>query len=141
MSSASIPNNIVLKKCGPFGGDLQIHIPNNSLYTYPDINIICGKIESYDKFDTATNPSVIIEILSASTHNYGKGEKFILYRDIESLQEYIVIDSEKISVEKLKRNTDQSWQLTEFKNILKHFLLDTLGIEIALEVVYEDVEF
>lgn len=72
MSSTSIPNNIVLKKCGPFGSDLQIHIPNNSLYTYPDINIICGKIETYDKFDTATNPSVIIEILLASTRNYDK---------------------------------------------------------------------
>ena len=106
-SSASIPHNIIStnclteiinalkgKNCRPFGSDLRVHIPKNTLYTYPDISIICGEIETTDdKFDTATNPSVIIEILSASTKNYDKGQKFSLYREIECLKEYILIDS------------------------------------------------
>jgi Uma2 family endonuclease len=111
LSFSNCFGNLLLKLKGKngrrFGSDLRIHIPLNSLYTYPDISIIYGKIETTDdKFDSATKPSVIFEILSASTRNYDKGEKFTLYRDIESLQEYIVIDSEKISVEKHKRNTD-----------------------------------
>lgn len=80
---------------------MRVHIPKNSLHTYPDISIFCGDIKTTDdKFDTATNPTVIIEILSPSTRDHDKGRKFRLYRDIESLQEYIVIDSEEIMVEK-----------------------------------------
>ncbi len=101
----------------PFGSDLRIHIPKNTLYTYPDISIICGEMEcTDDHFDTATNPSVIIELLSKSTRNYDKGGKFTLYRDIDTLQEYILIDTEAIYVEKHIRNEDNSWQLTEFKS-------------------------
>ncbi len=95
-----IANKLKGKKCQPFGSDLRIHIPSNTLYTYPDISIICGEIDTLDDtFDTATNPSVIIEILSESTRNYDKGGKFTLYRAIESLQEYILIDSESVMFE------------------------------------------
>ncbi|MES2776554.1 MAG: Uma2 family endonuclease [Bacteroidota bacterium] len=153
MSGASIPHNIIAsnciveigqklkgKKCRTFGSDLRIHIPKNSLYTYPDISIVCGDINTTDdKFDTATNPSVIIEILSASTRGYDKGGKFTLYREIDSLQEYILIDSEKIMVEKFIRNADNSWQLTEYKTIEQSFRIDTVDIELQLQTVYEDV--
>ncbi|MFZ1525877.1 MAG: Uma2 family endonuclease, partial [Saprospiraceae bacterium] len=80
-------NKLKGKPCQPYGSDLRIHIPNNSLYTYPDISIICGKPEMTDTVkDTITNPSVIIEILSKSTYDYDKGQKFTLYRDIDSLR-------------------------------------------------------
>ena len=122
MSGASLAHNKIFsnlfgyiagklkgKSCRPYGSDLRIHIPKNTLFTYPDITIICGEpILTDDKFDTATNPSIIIELLSTSTRNYDKGEKFTLYRDIESLQEYILVDTEKVYVEKHLRNEDNS---------------------------------
>jgi Uma2 family endonuclease len=126
------------KKCQPFGSDLRVHIPKNTLFTYPDISIVCGEIETTDdKFDTITNPSVIIEILSPSTRNYDKGEKFTLYREIDSLQEYILIDSERIMVEKFIRNSDNSWQLTEYKYIDLSFSITTVDIEMQLADIYE----
>ena len=155
MSGASIPHNIIAmncsidmgiklkgKNCKPFGSDLRIHIPKNSLYTYPDLSIICGEIETTDdKFDTVKNPSVIIEILSESTRNYDKGGKFTLYREIESLQEYILIDSESIMVEKFMRNADSSWQLTEYKSIDASFTIETVSISLPLTTVYEGISF
>lgn len=155
MSGASIPHNIIAmncyidlgtklkgKNCMPFGSDLRIHIPKNTLYTYPDISIICGEIEKTDdKFDTVTNPSVIIEILSESTKNYDKGGKFTLYRDIESLKEYILIDSEAVMVEKFIKNSDNSWQLTEYKKMEEHFTIETVAIQIELTTVYQGVQF
>ena len=79
----------------PFDSDLRIHIPQNSLYAYPNFSIVCGKIETLDSnFDTITNPAVIIEILSSSNRDYDKGSKFKLYRDIPALMEYNLIDSE-----------------------------------------------
>lgn len=108
------------------------------MFTYPDISIICGEIETTDdKFDTITNPSVIIKILSSSTRNYDKGEKFTLYREIDSLQEYILIDSERILVEKFIRNSDNSWQLTEYKFIEQSFSITTVSIEMQLLDIYE----
>ncbi|MBK7638269.1 MAG: Uma2 family endonuclease [Saprospiraceae bacterium] len=106
------------KSCQPYGSDLRIHIPNNSLYTYPDISIICGKPEMTDTVkDTITNPSVIIEILSKSTYDYDKGQKFTLYRDIDSLREYILIDSMSIRVEHYFKNEDSSWTLKYYLKI------------------------
>ncbi len=154
MSGASIPHNRIFanafseigtklkgKKCQPFGSDLRIHIPKNTLFTYPDISIICGEIETTDdKFDTITNPSVIIEILSSSTRNYDKGEKFTLYREIDSLQEYILIDSERILVEKFIRNSDNSWQLTEYKSIELSFSIATVALEMQLLDIYEGLD-
>ena len=154
MSGASIPHNQIFsnfflaigtklkgKKCQPFGSDLRIHIPKNTLYTYPDISIVCGEIETTDqKFDTITNPAVLIEILSPSTRNYDKGEKFTLYREIDSLQEYILIDSERVMVEKFIRNSDNSWQLTEYKTIEQSFTIETVNLEINLIDIYDGVK-
>ena len=154
MSGASIPHNIISKNilvdiavklngksCEPFGSDLRIHIPKSTLYTYPDISIICGEIETTDdNFDTITNPSVIIEILSKSTRDYDKGGKFTLYRQIETLQEYFLIDSENIMVEKFIRNKDNSWQLTEYKNLDESFTVNTVEIEMHLSEIYKGLE-
>jgi Uma2 family endonuclease len=130
------------KNCKPYGSDLRIHIPKNTLYTYPDISIICGGTDLSDaKFDTATNPSVIIELLSKSTRNYDKGEKFTLYRDIDSLKEYILVDTEKVYVEKHILNTDKSWQLTDYRSLENSFTIDTVQLRILLKDIYEGVKF
>lgn len=155
MSGASLKHNKIFsnlfgdiafklkgKGCRPYGSDLRIHIPKNTLFTYPDISIICGEPDlTDDKFDTATNPSVIIELLSESTRNYDKGEKFTLYRDIDSLKEYILVDTEKIYVEKHIRNADNSWQLTEYKTLDSSFIITTFSLSFLLKDIYEDLSF
>ena len=155
MSGASIKHNLIFSNvfgilssklfgadCMVFGSDLRIHIPQNSLYTYPDISIVCGRIETLDSnFDTIINPAVIIEILSASTRDYDKGSKFTLYRDIPSLKEYILIDSEQVSVEKFIRNNDGSWKLTEHKYQSEQFTINTIETILKLEDVYKSIEY
>lgn len=138
-----IGNKLKGKNCRPFGSDFRVHIPKNTFYTYPDITIVCGKTELADDDvkDNLLNPSVIIELLSKSTRNYDKGQKFTLYRDIDSLQEYILIDTEKIHVEKHIRNADNSWLLTEFKTIEESFTINTVNITIQLKDVYEGLSF
>jgi Uma2 family endonuclease len=133
-------NKLKGKPCQPYGSDLRIHIPNNSLYTYPDISIICGKPEMTDKVkDTITNPSVIIEILSKSTYDYDKGQKFTLYRDIDSLREYILIDSMSIRVEHYFKNEDSSWTLKDYRTIDAKLNIETISADLLLSDVYVDV--
>ena len=139
---ALLANKLKGKNCRPFGSDLRIHIPANTLYTYPDISIICGEVlTTDDKFDTATNPTVSFEILSNSTRNYDKGIKFTLYREIPTLLEYILIDSEAIMVEKFSKNKDNSWTFTEFKAIDMKIRIETINEEITLSDIYTDINF
>ncbi|MBK8626855.1 MAG: Uma2 family endonuclease [Saprospiraceae bacterium] len=128
------------KPCQPYGSDLRIHIPSNTLYTYPDISIICGKPEMTDTIkDTITNPSVIIEILSKSTYDYDKGQKFTLYRDIESLKEYILIDSISVRVEHYSKNEDGSWTLKDYRTIDDKVIIETIASDLLLSDIYADV--
>ncbi len=130
------------KPCDMFGSDLRIHIPENTLYTYPDLTIVCGKPEMTDQEeDTIIKPSAIIEILSKSTKNYDRGNKFNLYRSIKTLKEYILIDSTEISVELFSLEPDMSWRLLEFKSPEDSFTIHTIHLTILVKDIYRDITF
>jgi Uma2 family endonuclease len=155
MSGASINHNKIFsrvfielgihlkgKSCTPYGSDFRINIPENTLYTYPDISIICGEADTTDEYrDNFTNPSVIIKILSNSTKDYDRGGKFNLYRSIKTLKEYILIDSTSVSVEIFSRNDDNSWRLVEFKNLADSFTIATIETTLALKEMYDNIQF
>ncbi len=155
MSGASEEHNIISmncsvvlgtklkgKKCRPYGSDMRMNIPENTLYTYPDLSVYCNEIETLDdKRDTAKNPTVIIEILSKSTRNYDLGQKFALYREIPTLKDYILIDSEKVKVIRHTKTDNTTWVLSEFSSINDTFEIKSLEIEMNLVDIYEDVIF
>ena len=134
----ALANKLKGKSCQPYGNDLRIHIPSNTLYTYPDLTVICGDpVMTDDRFDTAINPTILIEILSPSTRNYDMGIKFRLYRGIETLQEYILIDSEAVYVERHRRQDNNSWLLTELTGGAAVMKLDAIATSISLHEIYE----
>ena len=127
------------RKCQPYGSDLRIHIPENSLFTYPDISIICGAIlPSIFDSETATHPSAIIEILSNATRNYDRGMKFRLYRDIPEFKEYILIDSEAIAVEVWRPSQEGGkWACEKVTDINGSLFIKTVEFSLRLEEIYE----
>ncbi|MBX2970708.1 MAG: Uma2 family endonuclease [Cyclobacteriaceae bacterium] len=151
MSGASPRHNVIFSNlfgelvtklkvspCKPYGSDLRIHIPENTLFTYPDISVICGDIVTSEADqDTAILPTVLIEILSPSTRNYDRGDKFKLYRDIPSLKEYALIDSESMLVEIYSINERGHWELTEYKSSADTLVLHSLKLSISLMDIYE----
>jgi Uma2 family endonuclease len=150
MSGAKITHNIIsgnvwgslLQKlkgsaCKPFNSNQRIHIEKNTLFTYPDISIVCGKVETNDDEWNVLNPSVIIEVLSPSTKNYDGGKKFRLYRDIPSLREYVLVDSEAIWVEDFCINAQGNWELVEYKLLGDMLRLKSLDVVIPLAEIYE----
>jgi Uma2 family endonuclease len=153
MSGAKVPHNIIAgnlfamlfnrlkgKKCKPFNSDQRIHIPSNSLFTYPDISIICGEVITLNNDDyNALNPSVIIEVLSKSTKNYDRGEKFKLYRDIKTLKEYILVDSESIHIEIFRLNENDHWELEEYSSLANAVIIKAIGETIFLSEIYDNV--
>ena len=123
--------------CQPYGSDMRIHIPENTLFTYPDISIICGDfIPSPEDEDTVILPVALIEILSPSTKNYDRGGKFKLYRDIPSLKEYILIDSESVNIEVFRLNTGRHWELEEYKTLAETLTINAIDVSITLRDIY-----
>jgi Uma2 family endonuclease len=134
-------SHLIDKKCRPFGSDLRVHIPKNSLYTYPDISIVCDEPKfTDDALDTLINPSVVIEILSPSTANYDRGTKFELYREIPSLREYILIDSTTVHLVHYSKNIDATWTLAETKSADDNFSVSSVGLTIPLSTIYAGVQ-
>ena len=135
--SGELYNKLQTSPCYPYGSDMRIHIPENTLFTYPDISIICGEINTFDKEkDTALHPTILIEILSKSTRNYDRGGKFKLYRDIPTLKEYMLVDSEHIGVEIFRINEHNHWELEEYKNLKEIVTLPAIGVSLSMEDIY-----
>lgn len=127
--------------CKPFGSDLRVHIESNTLFTYPDISVVCGKPQTLnnDQFNLL-NPTVIIEVLSPSTKGYDRGEKFALYRDIPTLAEYILVDSETVNVEAFFKN-ENAWELSQYSDFEESLYFRSLQCDIPLADIYEDIDF
>ena len=110
-------------------------------YFYPDIVVVEGKpYYEDDQKDIVMNPTLIIEVLSESTENFDRGDKFKSYRQIESLKEYILIDSKKKSVEQFYKDESGVWrfgsEITEGSMKLYAFPID-----LSVDDIYFDVEF
>jgi Uma2 family endonuclease len=122
----------------PYGAEMRIHILENSLFTYPDISVICGDIvNAYADEDTAILPSVLFEILSSGTSSYDQGDKFELYRDIPSLKEYIIVDSESVRIDAYRINDAGHWGLKQYKDKDDSLVLPGLNISIPLRDIYQ----
>ena len=132
------------KSCDVFGSDLRISVKSKKSYFYPDVIIVCDIPEFDDEQlnDTLKNPSVIFEILSPSTENYDNGKKLMYYMQIESLKQYIIIDSKKIHVTVItRREEERTWRFDEFSNPTDRIFIEPISFEIPLEDLYSSVKF
>ncbi len=85
--------------CHAYVNDVRLKTPSG-LYTYPDVMLVCGPEElTDDQQETITNPVVLAEVLSPSTADYDRGQKFDLYSSIPTLRDYLLIDQYKVDVE------------------------------------------
>jgi Uma2 family endonuclease len=124
--------------CEAFGSDMRVSTPSG-LYTYPDASVVCGPRVS-NAAETISNTVVIVEVLSNSTRNYDRGEKFELYRSIPALRHYLLIEQSFTQVEHRRLEGDGSWsqEITESLDQIVH--LTAVGIDLPLARVYEGVE-
>ena len=129
--------------CKVYPNDMRVSIPRSRMYTYPDVTVVCGKAEFDDRMrDTLLNPTLIIEVLSPSTENYDRTEKFKSYRTIESLKEYVLISQKKPQIECYMRQKDTPfWIFSAVSELEAVAELTTIGCRLALSEVYENVEF
>ena len=125
--------------CNAFGSDLRIHTPGG-LFTYPDVSVVCGRVELVpDRPDTATNPVLLVEVLSDATRDYDRGKKFALYKEIPSLREYLLIDPDRAGIDHWQLKRGGRWVVKAYKRFDATVKLSSVPAALQLAEVYREV--
>ncbi len=129
------------RPCRAYVNVMRVRVNATGLYTYPDVAAVCGEPQFLDEQrDTLLNPSLIVEVLSPSTEAYDRGRKFQHYRSVESVAEYLLVSSERVSAELFTRQPDGRWLLTAVDGLEDSLDLQSIGTHLALADLYEKVD-
>ena len=151
MTGGSIEHNQILRnlalelgeqlKSGPcqlFVADLRLQVAAHDMFTYPDLFVVCGSLSRVEgRNDTLADANLIIEILSSSTEEYDRGQKFRFYQALPSFQEYLLVSQDRQHMELHSRQQPGQWLSTQF--IGGTVDIPSLKISIPFEEVYRGV--
>jgi Uma2 family endonuclease len=131
------------RPCEVFGSELMVRVDATGLHTYPDVSALCGKPQMEGERDLILlNPTVLVEVLSPSTERYDRGEKFEHYRQIPSLQEYVLVSQDWMHAERFARESEDGahWAFTDASGPDGAIELPSIGCVLRLREVYEWVD-
>ncbi len=128
--------------CTTYDSDLRVLVEATGLYTYPDASVFCDELQlEAGRKDVAVNPTVLVEVLSASSEAYDRGKKFGHYRQIPSLREYVLVWQDEPRVESFFKSDQGVWTLTEAAGMDAKLPLASLGVSLSLGEVFDKVVF
>ncbi|MEG3839250.1 Uma2 family endonuclease [Microcoleus sp. herbarium14] len=134
---ALLRNHLRGSGCMPYVADVKVRIEAANCYYYPDVAVTCDERDSNTDEDFIIYPRLIVEVLSPSTAAFDRGEKFADYRTSESLQEYVLINQERVSVECFRRNAEGLWVLYPYTQG-QEVQFKSVNFSCAIETLYED---
>jgi Uma2 family endonuclease len=136
------PLNIQKQDYYVYMNDVRLWIPQYRLYTYPDVMVIKGKpIYEGKGITNVTNPLIIVEVLSRSTRDYDRTDKFEFYRSIPEFQEYILIDQYRFYATQYFKQGDGKWIFSDYKGEESLLKLASDEFGISLKDLYARVDF
>ena len=135
----ALDSYLLEKGCDIYIADVKVQVSLPASYHYPDVVVTCNSRDQ-DSSQFVQYPCLIVEVLSPSTEAYDRGGKFAQYRKLESLQEYVLIQSEKIGVECFRRNQQGLWVLYPYEQG-DTITLESVGFSLPVETLYRQVRF
>jgi Uma2 family endonuclease len=140
--SAEVVIGLRGKPCTTYSSDMRISAGKGSFYSYADVSVVCGEPEFVEgRKDTITNPILIVEVLSPSTENYDRGKKAELYRNIPSVQSYVLVDQARVYVEHFRRMEEGNWLLETLNELSQVLKIPALNLLIPLTSLYDKIQF
>ncbi len=125
-----------------FYADQRLRIPAVNLYTYPDVMVVPKPLElQTGRRDTVVNPCFIAEVLSKSTQNYDRSEKFAAYRTIPTFQEYLLVDQHRVHVEHHVKTAVNQWLFSEYDDPSVILSFNAFEVQIQIADLYENIDF
>ncbi|MDJ0658184.1 MAG: Uma2 family endonuclease [Crocosphaera sp.] len=123
-----------------FSSDLRVWIPEYKRGVYPDVIVILGDaIFNENRQDEIINPCLICEVLSPSTSSYDRGDKFLYYRSIPYLKEYVLIDQSNYFIEHYTKTENEQWLLQEYHNKEDVIKFNSINVEVKISEIYENI--
>jgi Uma2 family endonuclease len=125
----------------PINNDLRLWIPEYRRGVYPDVMVFDGEPQlNGDRLDEVLNPILIVEVLSPSTAEYDRQNKFRIYRSIPSFSEYLLVEQDEPFVERYSKQA-QGWLLSDSNGLEGAISLESVGIELPITEIYRGVVF
>ena len=148
--STALHSRLRNSRCETYANEMRVSTPTTTSYFYPDVVVVCEEPRFEDDvFDTLLNPIILVEVLSPSTEVYDRREKFAHYRQLPSLQEYVLVAQDKVLVEHYRRQekqetapvTRKDWIFTHFQELEESLPLTSIQCELSLQEIYERITF
>lgn len=129
------------RPCRIFVEAFRLFVEPAAFFTYPDVMVVCGEVRfAAGRDDTLMNPTVIFEVSSAATREYDLGMKFDRFRLLPTLREYVVLDSQRVEVRRMRHRVGQ-WVTATYENFDEMVELESLDCRIRVAEFYKTVEF
>ncbi len=131
-----IRNHLRGSNCRVYFADVKVRLEKRNHFYYPDIIVTCDdrdrETPTYKSF-----PKLIVEVLSDSTEAFDRGDKFNDYQTLESLEEYVLVNSKHQRVETFRRGEQGLWILQTYQQ--ESFSLQSINLTASFRDLYEDV--
>ncbi len=125
-----------------FHNDLRLWIPRYRRGTYPDVMVIEGEpVFNEGRSDEILNPMLIVEVLSKSTNNFDKEDKFRFYRSIPELREYVLVSQYEFLVEQYIKTESNEWLFREYEGEIATVSFASVGVQMSMSEIYVKVVF
>jgi Uma2 family endonuclease len=135
--TASLNRQLEGKKCRVYSADLRVRSLATGFAGYPDVTVVCDQLErDPEDPNTATNPAVVVEVLSPSTEPYDRGEKLRQYQQIPSNTDIVLVAHDKQQIDVWSR-AGGSWHVTS-AGTGERALLGVLGSTLDVDALYRD---
>ena len=125
------------RPCRVYMADMKLRVDTADAFFYPDLLVTCAP-EDHSSSRFKSQPTVLVEVLSATTAGFDRGQKFAIYRQLPSLREYVLIEQDRMSVECFRRDEQGRWVLQAY-GLGDRVELSSLDFSAAIEAIYEDV--
>ena len=131
------------KPCRVYPSDMRVRLGSTTRYSYPDVVVVSGEPQFLDEqFDTLLNPTLLVEVLSPSSESFDRGRKFGYYRSIDSLRDYLMVSSERMSADLYTRQPDGRWLLAMAAEEPRDAIeIPSINCRVTLSDIYDKVEF
>ncbi len=145
--ASALKNHLQGSGCKVFIADAKVGVSQNGPFHYPDVMVTCNKSDLTAR-KIIYHPCLIVEVLSPGTESFDRGKKFANYRRIDSLKEYVLIDTDRMAVECYRLNERGTWELnpyipeeTDTEVIEMDIHLQSVNLHCPISLLYEDVVF
>lgn len=133
--------NLLPKGCRTFDSDLKVYVEAVNKGFHPDVSVAYRPITGPDEINAIDNPVLLVEVISESSANYDRGQKFWYYSQLPSLREYVLIEQDRPAVEtRYRSSVADQWVMAYYEGETAEVILRSLDLRLPLTQIYEDTD-